>query len=195
MTIFSLTYIFACYYWKFGNEQRIIDNIPFEIPDNWQWCCLEDIALLIMGQSPDGKSVSAEKCGTEFHQGKIYFSDKILLQSPQRTTEPLRIAPANSVLICVRAPVGTVNITPRQICIGRGLASATPLAGISTKFLFYLLNARKSALVEQATGSTFISVTGEQIKELFIPLPPLEEQKRIVACITQYETILKSIQE
>ena len=194
-TVFNLTSTFACYYEQLGNEQRIIDNIPFEIPDNWQWCCLDDITILIMGQSPDGNSVSVEKCGTEFHQGKIYFSDKILLESPQRTTEPSRIAPANSVLICVRAPVGTVNITPRQICIGRGLASATPLAGISTDFLFYLLNARKSALVEQATGSTFISVTGEQIKELFIPLPPLAEQKKIVSRITQYETILKSIQE
>ena len=133
--------------------------------------------------------------GIEFHQGKIYFSEKFLLLSPQKTTEPTRIARAKSVLICVRAPVGTVNINPRQICIGRGLASATPLAEISADFLFYLLNARKSALIEQATGSTFISVTGEQIKELLIPLPPLAEQEKIVSSITQYETILKSIQE
>ena len=184
-----------CYYEQFGNEQRIIDNISFEIPDNWAWCHLEDTALLLMGQSPAGNSVSEGECGIEFHQGKIYFSDRFLLQSPQRTAEPTRIAPANSVLICVRAPVGTVNITLRYICIGRGLASATPLAGISTDFLFYLLNARKSALVEQATGSTFISVTREQIKELLIPLPPLPEQEKIVSYIKQYETILKSIQE
>lgn len=58
-----------------------------------------------------------------------------------------------------------------------------------------LLNARKSALVEQAMGSTFISVTREQIKELLIPLPPLPEQEKIVSYIKQYETILKSIQE
>ena len=129
-----------CYYWHIGDEQRLIDNIPFEIPDNWQWCKLEDIALLIMGQSPAGNSVSEHNDGIEFHQGKIYFSEKFLLPSPQKTTDPTRIAPANSVLICVRAPVGTVNITSREICIGRGLASATPLAGISTDFVFYLLN-------------------------------------------------------
>ena len=193
------SYIFKsddnCYYWHIGNETRLVDNIPFQIPDSWEWCKLEDIALLTMGQSPAGNSVSENDEGIEFHQGKIYFSEKFLLLSPQKTTEPTRIAPAKSVLICVRAPVGTVNINPRQICIGRGLASATPLAGISSDFLFYLLNARKSALVEQATGSTFISVTGEQIKELLIPLPPLAEQEKIVSSITQYETILKSIQE
>ena len=193
------SYIFKsddnCYYWHIGNETRLVDNIPFQIPDSWEWCKLEDIALLTMGQSPAGNSVSENNEGIEFHQGKIYFSEKFLLLSPQKTTEPTRIAPAKSVLICVRAPVGTVNINPRQICIGRGLASATPLAGISADFLFYLLNARKSALVEQATGSTFISVTGEQIKELLIPLPPLAEQEKIVSSITQYETILKSIQE
>ena len=194
-TIFRLISTFACYYWHIGNETRLVDNIPFPIPDSWEWCKLEDIALLTMGQSPAGNSVSEHNNGIEFHQGKIYFSEKFLLQSPQKTTESTRIAPVNSVLICVRAPVGTVNITPRCICIGRSLASATPLAGISTDFLFYLLNARKSALVKQATGSTFISVTGEQIKELFIPLPPLAEQEKIVACITQYETILKSLQE
>ena len=193
------SYIFKsddnCYYWHIGNETRLVDNIPFQIPDSWEWCKLEDIALLTMGQSPAGNSVSENDEGIEFHQGKIYFSEKFLLLSPQKTTEPTRIAPAKSVLVCVRAPVGTVNINPRQICIGRGLASATPLAGISADFLFYLLNARKSALVEQATGSTFISVTGEQIKELLIPLPPLAEQEKIVSSITQYETILKSIQE
>ena len=194
-TIFRLTSTFACYYWHIGNETRLVDNIPFQIPDSWEWCKLEDIALLTMGQSPAGNSVSENNEGIEFHQGKIYFSEKFLLLSPQKTTEPTRIAPAKSVLIGVRAPVGTVNINPRQICIGRGLASATPLAGISADFLFYLLNARKSALVEQATGSTFISVTGAQIKELLIPLPPLAEQEKIVSSITQYETILKSIQE
>lgn len=177
-TVFRLTSAFACYYEQFGNEQRIIDNISFEIPDNWAWCHLEDTALLLMGQSPAGNSVSEGECGIEFHQGKIYFSDRFLLQSPQRTAEPTRIAPANSVLICVRAPVGTVNITLRYICIGRGLASATPLAGISTDFLFYLLNARKSALVEQATGSTFISVTREQIKELLIPPAALARARK-----------------
>ena len=62
-----------CYYEQFGNEQRIIDNIPFKIPDNWVWGRLEDIALLIMGQSPAGNFVSEEECGIEFHQGKIYF--------------------------------------------------------------------------------------------------------------------------
>ena len=193
------SYIFKsddnCYYWHIRNETRLVDNIPFQIPDSWEWCKLEDIALLTMGQSPAGNSVSENDEGIEFHQGKIYFSEKFLLLSPQKTTEPTRIAPAKSVLICVRAPVGTVNINPRQICIGRGLASATPLAEISADFLFYLLNARKSALVEQATGSTFISVTGEQIKELLIPLPPLAEQEKIVSSITQYETILKSIRE
>ena len=35
-----------------------IDNISFEIPDNWAWCHLEDTALLLMGQSPAGNSVS-----------------------------------------------------------------------------------------------------------------------------------------
>ena len=131
----------------------------------------------------------------EFHQGKIYFGEKYLRPSPQRTTNPARIAPAGSVLICVRAPVGVVNLTSREICIGRGLAAVNTLGKIAELFIAYWITARQYALVEKATGSTFLAVSIDQVKNLLIPLPPRQEQKRIVGAILQYESILKSFRE
>lgn len=161
------------------------DEIPFEIPESWKWVRLGDIFQIEMGQSPAGKSVSESGNGIEFHQGKIYFGRKYLYTSSQVTDQPTKIAPANSVLLCVRAPVGKVNIVDREICIGRGLCSITPLAGMTVDFVYYLLSTFENIFVKQATGTTFIAITAQVVKNQPIPLPPLAEQKRIVAKIEE----------
>ena len=161
------------------------DEIPFEIPESWKWVRLGSAFCLEMGQSPDGTSVSETTDGMEFHQGKVFFGKQYLQQSPQRTSAPTKIAEPNSVLLCVRAPVGKVNITTRRICIGRGLCSVLPVAGVGADFVFYLLATFENTFIRQATGTTFIAITGEIVKNQPIPLPPLAEQKRIVAKIEE----------
>lgn len=161
------------------------DKVEFDIPSNWQWVLIGDIFTVIMGQSPDGKTISTNAIGMEFHQGKIYFSDTVISKSPQTTSAPTKIAPANSVLLCVRAPVGKLNITDRDICIGRGLCSVVCHAGVSSKFAYYWLQSLENQFNKKATGSTFKAISNEIIQTQSIPLPPLAEQKRIVAKIEE----------
>ena len=80
------------------------------------WCKrkIEEIATITMGQSPSGNSIN-ETEGVEFHQGKIYFGEKYINESHFYTSEPIRIAEPNSLLLCVRAPIGVVNMTARKI--------------------------------------------------------------------------------
>ena len=92
----------------------IADEVPFEIPGSWEWVRISDIFQIEMGQSPKGDSVGEFQHGIEFHQGKVYFGDKYIQESKQRTTTPTKIAEPNSVLLCVRAPVGKVNITNKE---------------------------------------------------------------------------------
>ena len=160
-------------------------EVPFDIPDTWKWVHLGDITELIMGQSPKGENVFEGGQGIEFHQGKIYFSDDYLLESTQTTNAPTKIVEPNTVLLCVRAPVGTVNITPRKICIGRGLCGVRVLGGMDSYFMLNWLRAIKDRFVKKATGTTFIAITGKVVEEELIPLPPLAEQKRIVAKIEE----------
>ena len=180
-------------YEKVGKNEPvcIADEVPFEIPDSWEWVRLGTVFNIEMGQSPAGNTVSSNKDGIEFHQGKVHFGEIFLQESGQYTSDPKKYAEQNSVLLCVRAPVGKVNITRRKICIGRGLCAILPFADMPLMFLYYLLEAYENIFVKQATGTTFIAITAEIVKNQLIPLPPLEEQKRIADKISELYVPLK----
>ena len=163
--------------------RSLADEVPFDIPDSWEWVRLESAFAIEMGQSPAGNTVSGNCSGTEFHQGKVFFGEKYIKASDQYTSSPTKFAPKNSVLLCVRAPVGKVNITDRELCIGRGLCAIIPLAGMPLLFAYYLLAAYENIFVKQATGTTFVAITAETVKNQLIPMPPLAEQQRIADLI------------
>ena len=101
-----------------------VDFEPFggKMPEGWRVGKLSEIADIIMGQSPDGKSYNEDGIGTVFYQGRAEFGTRF----PTRrlfTTEPKRIAKKFDTLMSVRAPVGDLNIANEDCCIGRGLAA------------------------------------------------------------------------
>ncbi len=158
----------------------IEDEWLSEIPSSWKWVRLGDVFDVVMGQSVSKDSVSRTNQGIEFHQGKINFGNKVLKKSSMATNKPLKIASEGAVLLCVRAPVGKVNITDRCICIGRGLSAILPYGFISSEFLYFWLMAHENIFIKKSTGTTFKAITKEIVKNLLIPLPPLREQKRIL---------------
>lgn len=163
-----------------------------KLPQGWAYCQLSNVLKITMGQSPKGDSLNNKK-GIEFHQGKICFSDKFLLDSGIYTNEPTKIVESNSILLCVRAPVGVVNITKKQICIGRGLCALTPFEG-NADFYFYLLQTLQDRFDNQSTGTTFKAISREIIRNENIILPPLAEQQRIVQKIEELFHVLDNIQ-
>lgn len=170
------------------------EEIPFDIPDTWEWVRLQDVALITMGQSPEGTSVSEGIDGIEFHQGKSLFSKMYLTKSNQNTSNPKKIANAHSIIMSVRAPVGDVNILKdRSICIGRGLASIEPLAGIDLYYLNYYLQWAKPILESRSTGSTFKAVNLSVISRLTVPLPPTNEQIKIVKEIQNISNSIRNL--
>ncbi|HAT3994397.1 TPA: restriction endonuclease subunit S [Elizabethkingia anophelis] len=156
------------------------------------WTRFEDVFNIIMGQSPSGEYINADG-DYEFHQGKTHFGDKILSMSQTFTSYPTKIAQSHSLLVCVRAPVGDINITNREICIGRGLCSLKPLNQISLDFAYYWVSFFKDSFVDKATGTTFLAISSETIRNEFIPIPPFEEQIKITTMINSLYTILDEI--
>ena len=184
------------FYEKIENEEICIDEeLPFEIPKTWEWVRMDNVFILNMGQSPKGDAVSEINNGIEFHQGKLFFGKKYIVKSNQKTLTPTKLAPANSILLCVRAPVGKVNITERELCIGRGLCSIQPLSKLNMDFAYYVLETYENIFIKKATGTTFMAITSEVIKNQLFPLPPIEEQKRIVNKLNQLMPLIEEYEE
>ena len=167
----------------------------FKIPSSWEWCRLGNISNIVMGQSPDSSTVSDVEGGIEFHQGKASFGKVFINNSGLYCTKPSKIAIPDDILLSVRAPVGTLNITDRELCIGRGLVAIRKYIDIENKFFYYFIMALEEELVKKSTGTTFKAVASTAIKEFLIPLPPLEEQNRIVAKIDLIMDYLDKLQQ
>ncbi len=171
------------------------DNLHYEgiVPAGWQLCQLSDLFRITMGQSPYGSSLN-HKSGIEFHQGKICFTEMYLTESGIFTSCPTKCAEPNSLLCCVRAPVGVFNITTRRICIGRGLCSLSPLdLDVDIEYWFYALCSLTEYYESMATGSTFKAISGDVIRNTVIAVPPKMEQKRILEQITRLFAVLKEV--
>lgn len=157
--------------------------------ENWTYKKLGEVCGITMGQSPDSDSVNSLD-GIEFHQGKTCFGERLLGVSKFFASKPSKIAEPNSVLLCVRAPVGYPNITDRKICIGRGLCALSVKKEINVPFLYYSLLSRQQYFEKNATGSTFKAISSKIVSNTLIPIPPMEEQERIVAELDLLQSVI-----
>ncbi len=155
-----------------------IDFEPFggQMPEDWKIGCLSDIAYIIMGQSPNGNSLNNNQDGMIFYQGKTEFNERFP-SIKNFTTEITRVAPANSILLSVRAPVGEVNITLNDCCIGRGIASINFRYGTNS-FLYLLLKNKADYFnIFDQGGTVFGCINKKALIEMpiIIPAPSIIE--------------------
>ena len=129
---------------------------------------LGDVAEIVMGSSPPGKTMNEDGEGVPFYQGVRDFG----LRFPTRrvwTTAPTRTAHGGDILVSVRAPVGTVNYAPEPLCIGRGLAAVRSRTNQQST-LFHLLRSVRRAWAEYDSGGTvFGSINRDQLHNIEIP--------------------------
>ncbi|MBR2090109.1 MAG: restriction endonuclease subunit S, partial [Fibrobacter sp.] len=145
----------------------------------WEWKKLGEVCNVIAGQSPQSSAYNSEGLGLEFHQGKKAFGKRVIQPSNVWTKEYSKIAKKGDILMSVRAPVGPVNFTDREICIGRGLAAIRKTGALDENFLFYYFINNESNMTSKA-GAVFDSINRSDIQKFIIPVPPLSEQNRIV---------------
>lgn len=156
-----------------------------ELPAGWIGVHLADVADVIAGQAPPGKSYNNSAIGLPLFQGKTDFTALYIGEPRLWTTEATKIAEPDDVLLSVRAPVGPTNLARERCAIGRGLAAIRGRPGVMHRYLLYALRATASALESQATGTTFAAITSGVIRNHLIRLAPTAEQKRIVAAIEE----------
>ena len=157
---------------------------------------MESVCKITMGQSVEGNSMTNTnlKSAIEFHQGKIAFGDMFLNHSNQYTLSPKKIIDRNSIVVCVRAPVGNVNISNRKIAIGRGLCGISS-DKVELMYLYYYLLYMGPYYRSLSQGSTFASITIKTINKTPFMLCSSDLQQTIVASIQSSFDFIDKIKE
>lgn len=162
------------------------------LPKGWEMKKLGEVCTVIAGQSPEGIYYNSEGNGLPFYQGKKEFRLKYIGEPTCWTSKITKEAEANDILMSVRAPVGPVNFATQKVCIGRGLAAIRAGKKIDNVYLFNYLLKHENEIIGNE-GAVFNSINKSQIESIEIPLPPLEEQQRIVAKLDEaFEAIEKT---
>lgn len=156
---------------------------------------LEEICAINMGQSPDSSTYNEDGNGLPFFQGNADFGE-IYPAVRMWCSEPTKIAREKDILISVRAPIGALNIANCECCIGRGLAALTVNEDIcAQKYLWHALSGKVDELNSKGTGSTFKAINKKTLSETEIPLPPIDEQRKIAAILDKVSDLIAKRQQ
>ena len=149
-------------------------------------CILGDIADVTMGQSPKSIFYNSEGLGMPFLQGNRTFGKRYPTFDTY-TSMPTKIAKSGDVIMSVRAPVGDLNFTKVDMCLGRGVCSIRMKNG-NQDFLFYLLKYYMPQLINKQSGTVFGSVSRSDITRLELDIPEdIHTQRRIARVLTMLD--------
>ncbi len=152
-----------------------------EIPEHWEVSKLKYSSDIIYGISPPDTTYNDEGIGIELVNGPVEYSstDFGYTQSTKWTTDPKKFSKMGSLLFCLRgSTTGRMNITHKDLSIGRGVCSIT--SNKCQWFLIYTMFILRIYIQKLISGSTFPSVTKDDVDNYIICDPPLVEQQQIV---------------
>ena len=150
----------------------------------WEHKPLESIAALVMGQAPASKDCNKDGIGTPFVKAGEFGKFRPIIR--EWTTDPKKIAKSTDVLICVvGATCGKLNLGA-DCAIGRSAAAIRPSPDKLDQFyLHYFMQQKVLELRKGSEGAAQTVISKKMLNPMLIPLPPLEEQKRIVAILDE----------
>ena len=169
--------------------RSLADEVPFDIPDSWEWVRLGNIGDWGAGATPS-------RTHPEYYGGNIPWlktgdlTDSYIDAIPETITElalektSVRLNPAGSVLIAMYgATIGKLGILSIAATTNQACCACFPLGGLDNKYLFYFLMAQKPLFIKQGEGGAQPNISKEKIVSTLMPVPPLEEQRRIVVML------------
>lgn len=152
----------------------------------WEQCKLSDITEIVMGQSPSSKNYTDNPNDNILVQGNADLKDGKVV--PRLWTKEItKTIDKDGIVLTVRAPVGDVAKTDYKVVLGRGVAGIKGNDYIY-QFLQKLQNNRY--WVSLSSGSTFESINSNDIKDLIIDIPSIEEQTKISMLLNNVNSII-----
>ena len=186
-----------CYYEHIaGRAQDEPVEVPFDIPDNWEWSKIKYIADTQTGTTPStsdksnfGDYISFVKPG-DLVNGRILYNREML---SERGLNNGRLIPSNSVImVCIGGSTGKCALTDRDISCNQQINTASPCKWVLPQYLFFFMTSDYfyKTVRANATGTATPIINRSTWENLVIPIPPLAEQKRIVAKINDIFAML-----
>lgn len=162
-------------------------GIPFEIPENWEWCRLIDVGTTQTGTTPPtankeffGKDIPFIKPADISLSGIDYENEGLTLAGLEKG---VLVKEDSLMMVCIGGSTGKSNYTNRDVSCNQQINTIKGLCGVSGQFLQYFLQSPyfQKAIWAKSSGGTTPIVNKSKWESIPIPLPPLSEQKRILA--------------
>jgi len=151
------------------------------VPQGWEKPKLGDLVELVMGQAPPGRECNKDGIGTPFVKVGEFGEERPIIR--EWTTKPLKLAQKGDVLVCVvGATCGKINLG-EDCAIGRSVAAVRPRNGLDQRFLYNFLKTKILDLRSGSVGSAQGVISKDDLSSILNPLPPHNEQRRIVGKI------------
>ena len=174
-------------------------DVPFEVPEGWAWCTLADIGKWQSGATPS-RGVPTYYGGTIPWLKTGDLNDSYITDIPEYITEKalqetsVKMNPAGSVLIAMYgATIGKVGILTFPATTNQACCACSEFVGIDNKYLFYFLISHKDSFITKAGGGAQPNISKEIIVNTYIPIPPINEQERIVEAIEKWIGFINEI--
>lgn len=151
---------------------------PYKIPNNWCWTYVSNVMNIVMGQSPKGVDTTQNVSDIPLIGGASDMGD-LYPRVNKYTKKATKLSKEDDIILSIRATLGRPIFSDGVYCLGRGVAGISSNY-LSKEFIRYYYICFESSLYSNATGTTFLQITGSVLNKMLIPLPPLNEQQRIV---------------
>ncbi len=170
----------------------ITEDVPFEVPKSWVWCTIKDVGNIVTGSTPP-------KANKEYYEGNIPFFKPTDLEQGRNVCfsrdhlsqlgfEISRQLPSGSILVtCIGATIGKTGMTSIEGTCNQQINAIIPYKEIFPPYIYYVCNSDffQYKIKNNASATTLPILNKNNFSKLFVPLPPLAEQKRIVAKIEE----------
>ena len=188
------------HYEKFadGSVQEI--DVPYAIPDTWEWVRIRNIGTITSGGTPKSSEplyyggeiiwITPADMGKQQNHKFFKTSSKLITELGLQKSSAKLIS-KNSIVYSSRAPIGYINIVREDFTTNQGCKSVTPLI-ININFLYWILQGRTKDIILRSSGTTFKEISAMEFGSTLVPIPPLAEQQRIVGAI---ESALEKVDE
>ncbi len=149
---------------------------------------LDNVCHVIMGQAPDGTSYNDRGDGLPLLAGPGDFSEGVP-RAKKWTSAPTKRCLAGDIVLGIRASIGAKALADREYCLGRGVVGLRPKAGLDARYLWHWLTTIAQELAAKGRGATFKQVNKEDVGELRLALPPIDEQRRVATILDRADSL------